>query len=67
MQENSESIVNLIADKPGLNKFEIANKLRLNLIEVQRILKDLQNKNEISSGLQKDEKASIYERRYFSL
>ena len=63
--EAKDKIVAVLRKEQGLDKFQIAAKSNCELAEAQEILRNLQEKREIISGLEKLEGTSNYERRYY--
>lgn len=67
MSKTEPSVISLLKSHPaGMNVFEIAEGLRVDITQAQKNLRELQEKRIIISGLQKREpSATLYERLYF--
>ncbi len=63
-----DMVIELLSNHPeGLDLITITEQLKVDIKDIKPILTDLQNRNQVSSGLKKIENKSIFNRYYFFL
>ena len=65
MNEVKTRIITLLEKQSGLDVFNISKQLGINVGDAQAELMELQTKQVITSGLQKGESQTLFERLYY--